>query len=308
MKRILHLLLVVLLLAVPAVSCVQPLEPWEKILPDPEPEPTPDPPAPDPPTPDPPTPPGPTPPPTPKPVTSPVSAAYSFDAQSFPLKRLELSSSGRYVAEVRIATKADDPVEVRSGSYTVSAAVVSLSDLGTMSIETLSGKATCSLTLNGKTYSGEGKVQSPPSASSSASELFKTWPITKTRISVSEGIKINADLAGCDLGELARLLRGVGVKIDDSLAGVKIESVEFTWGSMLLHCSNGHNYSAYCKYDNYAQDKTFQFSLSDFLSGFSGGDGTARVQFTGGLCVLTLEMSFSRGQKHYKGSITFVLK
>ena len=93
-----------------------------------------------------------------------------------------------------------------------------------------------------------------------------------------------------------------------SLNGIRIEHVEFTWGSMILHCSDGHNYEAYCKYDGYADSKTFSFTLSDFLSGFSGGEGKATVKFTSGVCMLTLEMSFGKGEKHYKGSITFVLK
>ena len=308
MKKALYILLAVLALTFVGVSCVHPLEPWEKILPDPEPEPEPEPEPTPTPTPTP-TPPGPTPTPTPKPVTGPVSAAYSFSNTSFPLRKLELSSDGRYLAEVRIATKAGENIEVRASTYSVSGGVIALKDLGTMKIETLSGKATCSLTLaDGHSYDGEGSVQSPPSAASSASELIKAWSITKTRISVSEGIKINADLNGCDLGELANLLSGLGVKVDDSLKGVKIETVEFTWGSMLLRCSNGHIYAATCNYAGYAENKTFAFSLTDFLSGFSGGDGKASVKFNGGLCLLTLEMSFARGEKNYKGSITFVLK
>lgn len=306
MKRLFYLILTVLALASIGVSCVHPLEPWEKIQPEPEPEPEPEP------TPNPnpnPNPPGPTPTPTPKPVTAPVSAAYVFTSPSFPLKRLELSSDGRYVAEVRVATKADESIEIRSSTYSVSGTDILLKDLGTVSIVTLSGKATCTFTSeSGKASTGEGSVQSPSGSSSGAAELFKAWPITKTRISVSEGIKINADLVGCDLGELAKLLEGLGVKVGDSLNGVKIENVEFTWGSMLLHCSNGHNYSAYCNYDGYADTRTFGFSLSDFLSGFSGGDGKATVKFSSGVCMLTLEMQFARGEKNYKGSITFVLK
>ena len=98
------------------------------------------------------------------------------------------------------------------------------------------------------------------------------------------------------------------MKTDDKLNGVKIEDVNFTWGTMILRCSDGHNYAATCQYGGYAENKTFSFSLTDFVSGFSGGDGTAKVQFSNGVCMLTLEMSMARGDKNYKGTITFALK
>lgn len=310
MKKAFYLILTVLALASVGVSCVHPLEPWEKIQPEPEPEPEPQPePEPEP-GPDPtPTPPGPAPEPQPEPVTSLLSAAFSFSEASFPLKRLELSGDGRYVAEVRIATKGADDIEVVFSTYGVSGTDILLKDLGTVAIVLFNGKATGTFQFpDGRSFTTEGSIQWPSASTSGAVELFKTWPITKTRISVSEGIKINADLNGCDLGELAKLLEGLGVKVGDSLTGVKIETVEFTWGSMILHCSNGHNYEAYCNYDGYEGTRTFGFSLSDFLSGFSGGDGKATVKFSSGVCMLTLEMSFARGDKNYKGSITFVLK
>lgn len=306
MKKVFYIILAALALAALPVSCVRPLEPWEKIQPEPEPEPEPEPT----PTPTPtPTPPGPTPEPTPTPVTSKVSAAYIFSDNNFPLKRLELSSDGRFVAEVRVATKASENIEVRYSTYSISGSEITLKDLGTVTLITLSGKVTATFAFTGgQPVTGEGTVKRPASSSEGAKDLFKAWTINKTRISVSEGIKINADLVGCDLGELAKLLEGLGVEVGDSLNGIRIETVSFTWGSMILHRSDGVNYEAYCNYDGYADTHVFAFELSDFLSGFSGGTGKATVKFSSGLCMLTLEMSFSRGDKNYKGSITFVLK
>lgn len=305
MKKVFYIILAALALAALPVSCVRPLEPWEKIQPEPEPEPEPEPT----PTPTPTPTPGPTPEPTPTPVTSKVSAAYIFSDNNFPLKRLELSSDGRFVAEVRVATKASENIEVRYSTYSISGSEITLKDLGTVTLITLSGKVTATFAFTGgQPVTGEGTVKRPASSSEGAKDLFKAWTINKTRISVSEGIKINADLVGCDLGELAKLLEGLGVEVGDSLNGIRIETVSFTWGLMILHRSDGENYEAYCNYDGYADTHVFAFELSDFLSGFSGGTGKATVKFSSGLCMLTLEMSFSRGDKNYKGSITFVLK
>lgn len=301
MKRVFLLLTAAAVLAGSflGVSCVHPLEPWEKEQQEPEPEPDPDPnPTPTP---------GPTPTPTPKPVSSLRSAAYVYSDAASPLKRLELSSNGRYVVEMRNAGNGN--AAIRTGTYGISGKSLILFGLGSATLETLSGKASGVIRCAGANpYTGEGVVRSPSTGAKAAEALFKGWTITKTRISVTEGIKINADLVGCDMDELARILKGLGVKVNESMAGIRIQDVVITWGTILFRRSDGYNYSATCKYDGYAENASFQFTLTDFIAGFSGGEGIGRVKFSGDLCLLTLEMEFARGEKKYKGSITFVLK
>ena len=301
MKKAFFIILTVLCMALLQVSCVPLLEPWEKIQPEPEPEPEPEP-DPDPtPTPT----PGPTPAPTPVQVKSAHSAAYVFSDSTFPFKFLEFSSDKRFIAERRAGGGANSYLY---GTYGISDSKLVLDGVGAFSIVRTGSSAEIEFAPeSGAAWSGKATVKWPASSASSASEMFKAWKIAKTRISFSEGLKINADLNGCDLGALAEMLKKLGVKTDDKLKGVNIDDVVFTWGSMLLRCSNGTNYYASCNYANYASDGSFAFTLGNFISGFSGGDGNGKVVVSGNVRMLTLELAFARNDKKYKGSFTFVL-
>ena len=171
-------------------------------------------------------------------------------------------------------------------------------------------KATVAVRRPGEAdLTGSAAIKRAPSKTL-INKFARSWVLDKTRISLSEGLKINADLNGGDLGALAEMLAKMNVKVDD-LVGLKILDIIVTRsGSLMLRCSDGSVYLMSCDFTDFEDTQTFPFALTDFLTGYSGGTGTGKVTFQpdSDICVLVLELSFSRKDKTYKGSLTFVMK
>lgn len=233
------------------------------------------------------------------------SAEYEFSDESFPLKRLELTVSTRFIAEERVA---GGGLVIHTGTFiSDTTAVVLLSGYASTTVSVSGSKATIGFRKgSGKKVTGEAKVVKAPSTDL-IKKISKTWSITKTRVSIADGLKVNADLNGGDLGELATILSSLGVKGMD-MDGLVISDIVITRsGSVLLRRSDGVNYLADCDFSKIESTGKFTFSLDNFPIGFSGGEGEGSVTFQGDLCILTMTLQFGRKDKNYKGSLTFVL-
>ncbi|MCR5709103.1 MAG: Ig-like domain-containing protein [Bacteroidales bacterium] len=233
------------------------------------------------------------------------SASYSFSDESFPLKRLELTASTRFIAEERTSGGA---VTIHTGTFiSDTTAVVLLSGYASTTVSVSGSKATIGFrTGSGKRITGQGTVAKAPSTDL-IKKISRTWSIQKTRVSISDGLKVNADLNGGNLGELASILSSLGVSGMD-MDGLEISDIIITRsGSVLLRRSDGVNYLAFCDFTNIEKTGAFTFTLDNFPVSFSGGVGEGNVKFQGDLCLLTMNLQFGRKDKNYKGSLIFVL-
>jgi len=244
--------------------------------------------------------------------TTPVMKDYAkkveISESACPVKSIELTESGYYVIK-EIVTRATKE-EYYFGKYTVSGNTYTLSGYGTVTLE--GSGSSLKFTVNkssGENYTGTGSSKTG-STSSIGDKLFRTWTISKTRVSISDGVKANADFNGCNLGEIANFIANQGISISDkeSLQGVSVTSVTLTSaGSYILAYSNNRTDVGTCNYSSLSSG-SFTYSWDSSTMGYSFENGKGSVAFENGMCLLTLNADIKNSSKTYKTSVVFVMK
>ena len=161
---------------------------------------------------------------------------------------------------------------------------------------------------DGKTVTGTANPKKATNLSADAKKLCRTWVITKTRVSITESIKANADFTGCNLGEIADFARNQGIEIKKDLSGISLLSITLTpMGSAIIQYSNKQMDVADC--DLSAVDKgNLKYAWHDESAmGYEFTNGSANVSFQGENCLLSVSSDFTKDSKKYGVSVIFVL-
>lgn len=244
----------------------------------------------------------------PDPAFKKTAMKLSVIETSCPVKTIELTEGGRFLVE-----KQDGPTfnkEYDFGGYKITGEGKYSFDNGS-SLEVTPVRAAVSFTLklrSGEEYSGTASVQ-PASSSSSdiASNLFRTWSVTKTRVSVTDGVKANADFTGCNLGEIADFLRAQSLDIQDDLKGLSVSEITVTAsGSFVIKYSDGTVDVAHCQLSSIASG-AFSYSWESQDMGFSFENGNGSVAFEKSYCILSLGATVKSGSRDCVVSLQLVM-
>ena len=161
---------------------------------------------------------------------------------------------------------------------------------------------------SGTTVSGTADIVKNTKSSSNITRLCRSWTVTKTRVSITEGVKANADFNGCNLGEIAEFSRNQGIEIKKDLSGISVSLITLTPnGTAIILYSNGEIDVVSCDFSA-IDDGAIKYSWQNVSSmGYEFTGGTGKVRFEGELCVLSLESSFDKDSKKYGLSVTIVM-
>lgn len=139
-------------------------------------------------------------------------------------------------------------------------------------------------------------------------KLCRPWVITKTRVSIAGSVKANADFTGCDLGEISDFARNQGMEIKRDLSGIKVESVTIaSSGEATVKYSSGQPDIADCDFSSLDKGILKYAWREATALGYEIANGTSKVEFESGHCVLTLQSSFEKDSKKYDVSVIFVM-
>lgn len=226
---------------------------------------------------------------------------------SLPLQFVELTEAGKYVI---CEIGSDKHRTYSTGDYTINSdgeyvlgqdATLTFSQKGSPVDFTLKKK-------DGKVITGKADPVKSKYTSTNAVKLCRTWTITKTRISITDGATANADFTGCNLGEIEEFARKQGIGIKKDLTGISVSSITLTpSGTAIVLYSTGAFDIAYC--DLTAIEKgQLKYSWPDASSmGYEFTSGTGTVDFQGENCILSVDSKFVKDSKKYAVAVKFVL-
>lgn len=225
------------------------------------------------------------------------------------IKTIEMTEAGKYIlSEVKDPDKGR---EYSTGEYTInSEGNYVLNNDGTLTLKVSGTSATFSLTKkDGKVVSGNATVTKPNAPSSTQSKLCKVWTITKTRVSITDGVKANADFSGCDLGEIEAFAKNQGIEINRDFKDIKVNTLTVTpMGTVLVALSNGVTEVADCDISTVEKDGNIKYKWPDVSPmGYTYSDGTAKATFQGDNVIIAVEAKFTKESKNYNLAVTFVL-
>ena len=226
-----------------------------------------------------------------------------------PIKFIELTEGGKYIlCEIKDPEKGR---EYSTGDYSINSdGQYVLKNDGTMTLTVSGSTGTFSLKKNdGKTVSGDVKVEKPKATSSTQAKLCHVWTITKTRVSITDGAKANADFSGCDLGEIETFAKNQGIEINRDFTGVKVNTITvYPMGTVLISLSNGVTEVADCDISSVEKDGTMKYSWpGESPMGYTYSSGTAKVSFQNENVIVSVEAKFTKETKNYNLAVTFVM-
>ncbi len=160
----------------------------------------------------------------------------SGEAKDNGIQEIEFTDGGRYIITA-IKAKANEDVQIKTGTYTFKDGVYTLDDGSTISFDS-NGNFTLIFKQDGKDVTVTGTYEQQPkiSATDFSRDIAHTWKISKIDISVvAQGKNVgvvkdgsNIEQIGKDLIEQAKTM-GADVNIDtDKLKGYNVKTITFT--------------------------------------------------------------------------------
>ena len=160
----------------------------------------------------------------------------SGEAKDNGIQEIEFTDGGRYIITA-IKAKANEDVQIKTGTYTFKDGVYTLDDGSTISFDS-NGNFTLKFKKDGKDVTVTGTFEQQPKISSTdfSRDIAHTWKISKIDISVvAQGKNVgvvkdgsNIEQIGKDLIEQAKTM-GANVNIDtDKLKGYNVKTITFT--------------------------------------------------------------------------------
>lgn len=216
-----------------------------------------------------------------------VQYAGQLVPQGGTLQYAELTESGLYVAGMPGSTKGGPVGQLLkyfTGSYTVSGDEYNLSGFGTLKFSNASaGNVDLTYTIGGTTET----VKATLTKATTAGDIFRSWTVDKTRVSVTTGVMASAEFPGCNFREIADFFRTNGYTIEDEIpTGHSLSSVSVTAaGSLLFVYSDGGIDLGMCV----VSGSTLKYSWNEQKMGYSFETGNATFEFEGNKCILSLQ-------------------
>ena len=200
-------------------------------------------------------------------------------------------------------TKADGDPEMKytAGSYTVNGRRYNLNGWGWVEFDnSASGNVSVTYMANG---GDEITLNANFVKSTANSDLYRTWRVDKTRVSLVRGQStFGADFSGCDFNEIARFFEEKGYGIaDDIPAGSRVNTVMITGsGSISIVYTDGRIDKGSCT----VSDNLLSYSWAGKGMGYSFETGRAHYAFMDGKCILEFEVKLDGNTQ---ASFTMVL-
>lgn len=221
------------------------------------------------------------------------------------LKSVVLSESGMYVVGEAVetgggdnggtlkawhpGTKAggDDPeIKYTAGEYTVNGKVYTLKGWGTIEFE---NTASGDVTLKYKPDGGEEvTVTARFSKSTGGSDIFRSWRVDKTRVTVTKGTSVYAaEFSGCDFNEVAKFFADNGYRIADEIpANHRVSTFSITGaGALFIVYNDGSADVGSCT----VSGSSMNYSWAAGDMGYSFETGRASFEFLDGKCIFVIE-------------------
>lgn len=217
-----------------------------------------------------------------------VQYAGQLVPQGGSLQYAELTESGLYVASMPGGTKAgpiSDILDYFAGTYGVAGDEYHLANFGILKFaNTSSGEVDLTYSVNGMT--SPVTVKATLKKGAYTSDIFRSWTVDKTRVSVSGGVTAGTEFPGCNLRQIADFFRSNGYKIEDDIpAGHGISSVSVTAaGSLLFVYSDGSVDLGSCT----VSGSGLSYRWNEQGMGYSFETGSATYSFEDGKCILAL--------------------
>lgn len=179
-----------------------------------------------------------------------------------------------------------DPVYT-TGTYDVNGRRYNLNGWGWVEFDnSASGNVVLKYKANGKE---EVTVNANFVKSTANSDLYRTWRVDKTRVSLVQGqTTYSADFSGCDFNEIAKFFENNGYAVaDDITSGSRVNTVMITGsGSIAIAYTSGKVDSGSC----IVSGNSLSYSWAGKDMGYSFETGRATFEFLDGKCILSFQV------------------
>ena len=244
--------------------------------------------------------------PTPEPAPTPVSVKLVVTGSNA-LDFIALTESGKYL----ICEFDSDKDRVYStGDYTISDNKYVLGNDATLTFSQTGSPVTFTLKKNdGKEISGSANPVKNTKMTDNVKKLCRTWTITRTQISVSGSINASAKFDGCNLEEISDFARNQGMEIKKDFKGISINTITvMPTGSAIIAYSTGKIDVAECDFTAIEKGELKYSWKDESALGYELTNGTATVSFKDDKCALSVGAEFTKDEKKYNLSVSFVLE
>lgn len=218
-----------------------------------------------------------------------------LDAPASYVESVEFTESGIYVVGINNAGS----VTYKTGSYTVSGNVYSLSGFGTVEFVSVSGtSAQVVVKYDGKSEQATATYRQ----ATRPDPIYRGWTIDKTRATVyGFHTPASADFVGCNFQEIAKFLKDNGHDPGDVPAG-SLTSVSITAsGSIIFSYTDGTADVGDCTVSGSSVNFTWRNTARVFVI----ENGKATIEYMDGKCILKVDATLKGSTT--SGSVTFVM-
>ena len=238
-----------------------------------------------------------------------VQSAGKLIPASGNLKSIDLSESGLYVVGEIVGgtaapvsrhpgTKADgeEPeVVYTTGTYEVNGTRYDLKGWGWIEfVNTASGEVV--LKYKGPNDAAEVTVTATFSKSTVNNDLYRSWRVNKTRVSIIEtNTTYSAEFDGCDFNKIADFFKDNGHAISDKIpANHRVSTFSITGaGSLFIIYSDGKSDVGSCT----VSGSTLSYDWKSNGMGYSFETGRASFSFMDGKCIFVIEAKLDGNAK-----------
>lgn len=210
------------------------------------------------------------------------------------LQSVGLGEGGHYVVgesagggsqSSRTKAGADPEIKYTTGEYTVSGNVYTLKGWGTLEFDnSATGDVVLKYTPSGK---GSVTVTARFTKSTVNSDIFRSWRVDKTRVSVVDGkTTYAAEFAGCDFSDIAKFLKDNGHPVKDVIpAGHRVSTLSITGaGAFFIVYNDGQADVGSCTVSGNVLN--YIWAAADM--GYSFETGRAGFSFQDGKCIFVI--------------------
>ncbi|MBP3202265.1 MAG: hypothetical protein J6M31_01490 [Bacteroidales bacterium] len=224
-----------------------------------------------------------------------VKSAEAVPAGS--IVSIEFTESGLYVLG---QASADEGVEYSSGTFTVSGSRYTLQGFGTAEFDnSKDGSVSLSLTRGSVTQTHQASY----TKAVGGNQLYRSWTIDKTRVTIVGWTVASADFEGCNFYEIAKFVRDSGHKAPADIApGFGVRSLSFTGNNSVffLYTDDTLHMGEFSLSGN-----NISYRWDNDTMGFTFHTEKATVEYMDGKCLLSVSATIVNSTT--SGSVTFVL-
>ncbi len=223
------------------------------------------------------------------------------------LTKATFTESGKYVL-IRMS-KLDGKI-ISTGTYKCNDETYLLSDYGTITI--MESKASKDVTVHIK-IEGDDEYEFPCTMTTPTMEddLFRTWTVEKTRLTLNSEPPVTADFDGFDAAQIAKFLNNNGIHTDESATYKKVKTVTFSaTGAILIEYEDGTTDAGEINtiITTPGKQTTLGFAWYDDNKPFVVESSIGHSEFDKDRCIFTMTVNFKDNPKFQGSTVAIILK